>query len=162
MAAESAGKQRAPAIFNSRIDSTKSVDRCTQTTRVFSAFSCCGHLRSITTDELVHSKLHRVKRLLHYAGLLPPLDESARVDSNRVMGCTAQIWAQVKYDGEGKMRLASDSDSEITKGFCSCLIWLLNGSTPDEVLKVKTDGLVALNVGLPSTEPNVCRKGQRY
>ncbi|KAI4336235.1 hypothetical protein L6164_014784 [Bauhinia variegata] len=131
-----------------------------------SAFSCsAATFVPSQTDELVRSKLqclvdefrslsepiHRVKRLLHYAGLLPPLDESARVDSNRVMGCTAQVWLQVKVDGEGKMRFAADSDSEITRGLCSCLIWLLDGSTPEEVLKVKTDDLVALNVGLPGT-----------
>ncbi|KAJ1413224.1 Quinolinate synthetase A [Sesbania bispinosa] len=95
--------------------------------------------------------VERVKRLLHYAGRLPPLDESGRVDSNRVMGCTARVWVEVKIDGEGKVRLAADSDSEITRGFCACLVWVLDGSEPEEVLKVKTDDLVALNVGLPGS-----------
>ncbi|XP_061364872.1 quinolinate synthase, chloroplastic [Gastrolobium bilobum] len=91
----------------------------------------------------------RVKRLLHYAGHMPPMDESARVDSNRVMGCTARVWVEVKIDGEGKLRFVADSDSEITRGFCACLVWVLDGSEPEEVLKVTTDDLVALNVGFP-------------
>lgn len=33
----------------------------------------------------------RVTWLLHYASHLPRLPESARIDSNRVMGCTAQV-----------------------------------------------------------------------
>lgn len=90
-----------------------------------------------------------MKRLLHYASMLPPLEESARVAGNRVMGCTAQVWLEVKMDGEGRMRFAADSDSEITKGFCSCLIWVLDGAAPEEVLALKTDDLAALNVGLP-------------
>lgn len=120
---------------------------------------------SSETAQLVSSKLQclvdefqalsepidRVKRLLHYASLLPPLEDSARVDSNRVMGCTAQVWLEVRIGGEGKMRFVADSDSEISRGFCSCLVWMLDGCEPEEVLKVKTDDLVALNVGLPGS-----------
>lgn len=95
--------------------------------------------------------MDRMKRLLHYAGLITPMDESVRVDTNRVMGCTARVWVEVKIDGEGKVRLTADSDSEITKGFCACLVWVLDGSEPEAVLKVSTDDLVALSVGLPGT-----------
>ncbi|KAK4776897.1 hypothetical protein SAY86_005585 [Trapa natans] len=115
------------------------------------------------TSDLVPSKLQslvsefqslsepvdRVARLLHYAALLPKLPDSARVDSNRVMGCTAQVWLDAAMDKDGKMRFGADSDSEITRGFCSCLIWMLDGAEPEEVLKLKTEDLAALNVGLP-------------
>ncbi|XP_059633659.1 sufE-like protein 2, chloroplastic [Cornus florida] len=92
--------------------------------------------------------IDRVKRLLHYASTLPPFDESARVQSNRVMGCTAQVWLEANMDLNGAMRFRADSDSEITKGFCSCLIWVLDGAAPEEVLAVKTDDMVEMNVGL--------------
>lgn len=65
------------------------------------------------------------------------------------MGCTAQVWLEAKMDVEGRMRFMADSDSEITRGFCSCLVWVLDGSAPEEVLKLKTEDLAALNVGLP-------------
>ncbi|KAM7464677.1 hypothetical protein LguiA_032798 [Lonicera macranthoides] len=94
--------------------------------------------------------IDRVKRLLQYADILPPFEELGRVISNRVMGCTAQVWLEVKMDEEGKMRFRVDSDSEITKGFCSCLIWLLDGAAPGEVLEVKKEDLVEINVGLPA------------
>ncbi|GKV00569.1 hypothetical protein SLEP1_g13238 [Rubroshorea leprosula] len=93
--------------------------------------------------------LDRVKRLLHYASLLPPLPESSRTDSNRVMGCTARVWLDVQRDDDGKVRFWADSDSEITKGFCACLVSVLDGVAPDQVLGLKTDDLAALNVGLP-------------
>ena len=79
---------------------------------------------------------------------MPPMGDSGRVDSNRVMGCTARVWVDVSLDGEGKVRLAADSDSEITRGFCACLVWALDGSESEEVLKVSTDDLLGLNVGL--------------
>ncbi|KAK7265621.1 hypothetical protein RJT34_33243 [Clitoria ternatea] len=96
--------------------------------------------------------LDRVKRLLHYAASMPPMGESGRVDSNRVMGCTARVWVEVRIDKEGKVRLAADSDSDITRGFCACLVWVLDGSEPEEVLELTTDDFAALNVRLPGTE----------
>lgn len=91
--------------------------------------------------------IDRVKRLLHYAGLLPSMDASVKTMENRVPGCTAQVWLNVSLDDEeDKMRFWADSDSEITKGFCACLVWLLDGAAPDEVLALKTEDLNALNV----------------
>ncbi|KAL8111729.1 hypothetical protein AgCh_019441 [Apium graveolens] len=89
-----------------------------------------------------------VKALLHYATLLPFLDESIRSEENKVPGCTAQVWLEVKMDFEGFMRFRVDSDSEITKGFASCLIWLLDGATPEEVVGVKAEDLAEMNVGI--------------
>ncbi|CAI9767906.1 unnamed protein product [Fraxinus pennsylvanica] len=98
--------------------------------------------------------IERVKRLLHYATLLPPFDESLRIQENQVKGCTAQVWVEVKMDSNGVMRFRIDSDSEITKGFSSCLIWLLDGAVPEEVLSVKTEDLVDVNVGLSNRFPS--------
>ncbi|RDX62785.1 Quinolinate synthase, chloroplastic, partial [Mucuna pruriens] len=123
----------------------------------------CSTLASFPSELVVPSKLQylaeefrslrepveRVKRLLHYAGAAPPMEEAGRVDANRVMGCTARVWVEVSIDEEGKVKVAADSDSEITKGFCACLVWLLDGSHPDEVMKVTTDDLAGLNVGFP-------------
>ncbi|KAF3436752.1 hypothetical protein FNV43_RR19503 [Rhamnella rubrinervis] len=108
----------------------------------------CKLERLVAEFRSLSEPIERVKRLLHHAGLLPPFDELARVDSNRVMGCTAQVWLEARMDKEGKMRFAADSDSEITRGFCSCLISVLDGAAPEEVLRVKTEDLAALNVGL--------------
>lgn len=93
--------------------------------------------------------VERVKRLLDYAGILPPLADSDRVPESQVTGCTAQVWLVVRMDGEGRMRFAADSDSEIAKGFCSCLIGVLDGAEPEEVLRLRMEELEALNVGLP-------------
>ena len=51
-------------------------------------------------------------------------------------------------DEEGKLRFAADNNSEITRGFYSCLVSMLDDALPEEVLRVKTDILLSLNVGL--------------
>jgi quinolinate synthase len=110
-------------------------------------------LRSLVSEfQSLSEPIDRVKRLLHYATILPPMDDAARVDSNRVMGCTARVWLQARLDQNGKVRFVADSDSEITKGFCSCLVWVLDGAAPEEVMKVTTEDLADLNVGVPGRE----------
>ncbi|CAI0447434.1 unnamed protein product [Linum tenue] len=94
----------------------------------------------------------RVKRLMGYAALLPPFPDASRVALNRVMGCTAQVWLETRIDEEGRMRFLVDSDSEITRGLCACLIWLLDGAAPADVLSLKTEDLAVLNFGLPGTQ----------
>ncbi|KAM2925681.1 hypothetical protein FF1_043161 [Malus domestica] len=76
----------------------------------------------------------------------PPFDDSSWVDLNRVIGCSARVWLWAEMDEEGNMRFAADIDSEITRGFCSCLLSVVDSASPDEVLRVKTDDLSSLNV----------------
>ncbi|XP_061375813.1 sufE-like protein 2, chloroplastic [Gastrolobium bilobum] len=92
--------------------------------------------------------IDRVKRLLHYAALLPPLEDSERVVENRVVGCSTQVWVVAEMDNVGRMRFRADSDSEISKGFCWCLVWMLDGAEPEEVLMVEKEDLIGMNVGL--------------
>lgn len=93
--------------------------------------------------------VERVKRLLRYAELLPPLGDSLKSTASRVPGCTAQVWLHVELGDDNKLRFLVDSDSEITKGFCSCLVVVLDGATPEEVLALRPEDLGALNlVGL--------------
>ncbi|KAF7839888.1 sufE-like protein 2, chloroplastic [Senna tora] len=92
--------------------------------------------------------IDRVRRLLDFAALLPPLEESDRVAENRVGGCTAQVWLMAEMDEVGRMRFRADSDSEISKGFCWCLVWMLDGAEAEEVMTMKTEDLVDVNVGL--------------
>ncbi|VVA94413.1 unnamed protein product [Arabis nemorensis] len=115
-------------------------------------------LKTTTTSDKLHllvsefrsltEPIDRVKRLLNYASTLTPLDDSARVPANRVTGCTTQVWLEIKMDEFGKIRFKADSDSEISKGFCSCLIWILDGAKPEEVMGVRSEDLSVMNVGV--------------
>ncbi|KAG9138014.1 hypothetical protein Leryth_001280 [Lithospermum erythrorhizon] len=90
--------------------------------------------------------LDRVKKLLHYANMLNPMQESLKITENRVPGCTARVWLYAEMGSDQKIRFFADSDSEITKGFCACLIWLLNGATFEEVMELRTEDLMPLSV----------------
>lgn len=93
--------------------------------------------------------MERVKRLLDYAARLPSCDESARSPENRVAGCATQVWVEAEMEeASGRMRFRADSDSEISKGFCSCLIWLLDGAEAEEVLELTAEDFEHVNIGL--------------
>lgn len=96
--------------------------------------------------ESLFEPVDRVKKLLQYGNLLPPFEQSLKITENRVPGCTAQVWLHVSLGNDNKVRFLADSDSEITKGFCACLVWLLDGAEPGEVLALKTEDLEAINV----------------
>jgi|UniRef100_A0A2N9HXA5 quinolinate synthase len=105
--------------------------------------------RVVTEFRSLEEPIDRVKRLLHYAAVLPPADESkTRAPENRVTGCTTQVWVEAELDESGRVRFRADSDSEISKGFCSCLIYVMDGADPEEVAMVKAEDLSDLNVGL--------------
>ncbi|KAJ0236911.1 Quinolinate synthase [Hirschfeldia incana] len=88
----------------------------------------------------------RLKWVLRHATLLPPMPDSSRTESNRVMGCTARVWLDAELGQDGKMRFWADSDSDVSKGMCSCLIQLLDFASPEEVMELKTEDLADLNV----------------
>ncbi|KOM39715.1 hypothetical protein LR48_Vigan03g309700 [Vigna angularis] len=114
-------------------------------------------LRSNVADKLnniaseftsLSQPIDRVKRLLHYASLLPPFLDADRVPANRVVGCATKVWVVAEIDERRRMRFRADSDSEISKGFCWCLVWILDGAKPEEVLMVEREDLADVNVGL--------------
>ncbi|CAH2070590.1 unnamed protein product [Thlaspi arvense] len=90
--------------------------------------------------------IDRLKWVLRHANLIPPMPESSRTESNRVMGCTARVWLDAELGQDGKMRFWADSDSDVSKGMCSCLIQLLDASTPEDVMELKIEDLAELNV----------------
>lgn len=107
--------------------------------------------RLVSEFQSLPEPMDRVKKLLDYAAILPRLGESTRSPESRVAGCAAQVWLEVEMDEFWMMKFGADSDSEITKGFfSSCLVYLLDGASPEEVLMVKAEDLADTNVGLPS------------
>lgn len=100
----------------------------------------------ISEFQALKEPVDRVKRLLNYASYCPSMEGSLKTAANRVPGCTAQVWLYVMMDDDQRMRFLADSDSEITKGYCSCLISVLDGATPEEVLELKTEDLGTLSI----------------
>nr|KYP75754.1 putative sufE-like protein slr1419 [Cajanus cajan] len=109
-------------------------------------------LNNLTSEfRSLSEPIERVKRLLHYASLLPPMGAAERVPENRVAGCATEVWVVAEVDERRRMRFRADSDSEISKGFCWCLVWMLDGALPEDLLLLHTDHFQHINVGLGIT-----------
>lgn len=78
----------------------------------------------------------RYKLLLRYAKKLPALDASHKVATNRVMGCTSEVFMTASLDEQKRVQFAGDSNSELTRGLCAVLIQAMSGLMPAEVLQV--------------------------
>lgn len=81
-------------------------------------------------------KRHEV--LLSYAKRLPELPEDARISTNKVPGCTSQVFLISELD-EGRVSYRGDSDSQLVKGLVALLVEGLNGLTPAEIVQVTPD-----------------------
>ena len=73
---------------------------------------------------------------MKYAKKLPALDASNKVSTNRVMGCTSEVWMTASLDSSNRVQFAGDSDSELTRGLCAVLVQSMSGLKPEEVLQV--------------------------
>ncbi|TKY47692.1 SufE protein 2 [Spatholobus suberectus] len=140
---------RKPNAFTPKLNVTNTNTNALCTTKPMLGPNVAGKLNNLASEFTSLSEpIDRVKRLLHYASLLPPFRDSDRIPANRVAGCATQVWLVSEMDGGRRMRFRADSDSEISKGFCWCLVWMLDGAKPEEVLMVDKDDLADVNVGL--------------
>ena len=84
------------------------------------------------------SDADRARRLLSLAAALPRLPEPDRAQGNRVMGCVARVWLVARCNAATGWRMwfAADSDSDLSRGYCACLVAALDGAEPEDVLAV--------------------------
>lgn len=90
----------------------------------------------------------RIEYVIELGRGLAPLPQTSRVDENRVPGCAAQVWLDVRQK-DGRLYFVADSDSALSKGNIALLLRLYSGRTPQEILGF--DARAALDrLGLPS------------
>lgn len=90
----------------------------------------------------------RIEYVIDLGRGLAPLPEAARIEANKVPGCAAQVWLDVRAEG-GRLWFDADSDSALSKGNIALLLRLYSGRAPDEILAF--DARAALDrLGLPS------------
>lgn len=95
-----------------------------------------GIQRILDEFQFVSDPKERYKLLLRYAKKLPALDASHKVATNRVMGCTSEVFMTASLDKQNRVQFVGDSDSELTRGLCAILVQGMSGLTPTEVLQV--------------------------
>jgi cysteine desulfuration protein SufE len=65
---------------------------------------------------------------------LTEMDQAAKCPEHLIKGCQSQVWLDAKT-AEGKVRFTADSDSLITKGMIALFVTVLDGETPEAILK---------------------------
>ena len=65
---------------------------------------------------------------------MPLLDNSLKVDSNKVQGCASQVW--LHFSNSENLYFDGDSDAIIVKGLIAILRKLYNGTPVDELKNV--------------------------
>ena len=65
---------------------------------------------------------------------MPALDESFKVDSNKVYGCASQVWLQ--FSVSDTLYFDGDSDAIIVKGFIAVLRKLYNGTPINQIKNI--------------------------
>lgn len=65
---------------------------------------------------------------------LPAMPEESQTPDKLIKGCQSQVWLDASFS-DGVMHYQADSDSLITKGMIALFVRVLDGETPDAILK---------------------------
>jgi sulfur transfer protein SufE len=68
-----------------------------------------------------------------------------------------QVWASAELDSEGRLRLAADSDAELSRGLAAVLVEGLSGLTPQELLEVRCGWRLGTWLGQLAPAGSPCR-----
>ncbi len=67
---------------------------------------------------------------------LEPMDDSDKVEANRIHGCQSNVWIKTEVGDEmpPKLKFTGDSDAQIVRGLVALIIQLYTLRTPQEIL----------------------------
>lgn len=91
-------------------------------------------------------------KIIELGRTLPPLDESLKIEENRVKGCQSQMYLHSEAK-EGKVYFHACSDALISSGLAYLLLKVYSGETPEAILKCPPTYLEELGIA-ESLTPN--------
>ncbi|WP_417623237.1 SufE family protein [Paremcibacter congregatus] len=77
----------------------------------------------------------RYKYIIDLGRNLPPFDEAAMTEENRVHGCTSRVWL-VHDLVDGRVQFKGESDAHIVRGLVALMLMLFSDKTPAEILSI--------------------------
>lgn len=89
--------------------------------------------------------LDKYNYLIELSHELPPIAPEHRTEQYVIKGCQSRVWIDAQMR-EGLVYFTADSDAIITKGIIALLIRVMNGRTPDQI--IKTDLFFIDKIGL--------------
>lgn len=89
----------------------------------------------VETFELLDAWEDRYRYIIDLGRKLPPLPDEARIDENKVRGCTSQVWLVAHEEGpDHRLVFLGDSDAHIVRGLVALMLLLFSGRTRREIL----------------------------
>jgi cysteine desulfuration protein SufE len=80
----------------------------------------------------------RYRYVIELGRTLDPMPEAEHSATNKVNGCTSQVWLSKQIDHSGTrqpvLKYLGDSDAHIVRGLIAILLTLYSGHTPQEIL----------------------------
>jgi cysteine desulfuration protein SufE len=80
----------------------------------------------------------RYRYLIELGRQLPPLEQSAYTEVNKVQGCASQVWLETNVRPNGAagpvLTFVGDSDAHIVRGLIAILLALFSGRTAKDIL----------------------------
>ncbi|NJN61698.1 MAG: SufE family protein [Coleofasciculaceae cyanobacterium RL_1_1] len=80
----------------------------------------------------------RYEQLLWLAQKLEAFPEDSKIEANKVSGCVSQVYVTASMQ-DGKVLYCGDSDAQLTKGLLAFLIKGLNGTSPEDIVRLTPD-----------------------
>jgi cysteine desulfuration protein SufE len=88
--------------------------------------------------ELLDEWDDRYRYVIELGRTLPAFPEQARTDTNKVQGCTSQVWLDTRIAPGGAdgpvLTFVGDSDAHIVKGLVAILLAFYSGRSAKEIL----------------------------
>ena len=93
--------------------------------------------------EFLDSWEERYRLLIDMGRELPEFPDEARTESNRVEGCTSNVWLihEVEPGAPPRIRFSADSDAFIVKGLIAIILLAYSGRTPEEIRNTDIEAL---------------------
>jgi len=88
----------------------------------------------------------RLQYLIDIAREVKPLDDSEKVNENKIRGCASNLWVVGHTNKDGTMSYKHDADSWITKGTAKVLVDLLNGEHRSAVSNLTLESFEGLGI----------------
>ena len=90
----------------------------------------------VDTFDFLDDWADKYRHLLDLAKTLPDLEESHKVDANKVLGCMSQVWliSDPSPKDNDKLFFRADSDAHIVRGLIAILLRLYSGRSAKEIV----------------------------
>ncbi len=85
----------------------------------------------------------RYRFILELGRKLPPMPDAAKTEENLIHGCQSTAWmvSELITNGNPRVRILADSDSQIVKGLIAILYVAYSGHTVDEIAEFDVEDL---------------------